>query len=131
MILDTNYLGALDAGKTGATDLAEEIESNSLPARIPTPVVFEIFYGIEGAENPEEIRPRYEALFANKPRVELTDQIARRGGQLYARHEKADEKQTLDLVDAMVAGAGLDVDEPVVTNDSAFQDVEGLTVRTY
>lgn len=131
MILDTNYLGALDAGKTGARDLAEEIESNSLPARIPTPVVFEVFYGIEEAADPDQLRPRYEALFANKPRVELTDGIARRGGQLYAHHEASDTKETLDLVDAMVAAAGLDVDEPVVTNDSAYHDVDGLTVQTY
>lgn len=131
MILDTNFLGALDAGTTGAKALAEEIESNSLPARVPTPVVFEVFYGIENAENPDQLRPRYEALFANKPRVELTDQIARRGGQLYARHEASDTKETLDLVDAMVAAAGLDIDEPVVTNDSAFQDVDGLAVETY
>lgn len=131
MILDTNFLGALDARETSALDVAREIEANSLPARIPTPVVFEVFYGIEGAANPAQLRPRYEALFANKPRVELTDQIARRGGHLYAQHEASDSKETLDLVDAMVAAAGLTVDEPVITNDSAFLDVDGLTVETY
>jgi predicted nucleic acid-binding protein len=131
MILDTNFLGALDAGDAGARALATELESDGLPARIPTPVVFEVFYGIEGADEPDELLPRYEALFASKPRVELTDRAARRGGRLYARHEASDEKRRLDLVDAMVAALGLDLDEPVVTNDRAFGDVDGLEIRTY
>lgn len=131
MILDTNYLGALDAGDPGAKALAREIESKDLPVRIPTPVVFEVFYGIEGSDDPDELLPRYEALFASKPRAELTDRVARCGGRLYARHEASDEKRRLDIVDAMVAAIGLDAGEPVVTNDGAFGDVDGLTVRTY
>jgi predicted nucleic acid-binding protein len=131
MILDTNFLGALDAGDSGAMELATEIESKGLPARIPTPVVFEVFYGIEGADDPSELSRRYEALSASKPRVELSERAARRGGRLYARHEDSDEKRRLDLVDAMVAATGLEFDEPVATNDRAFRDVEGLAVRTY
>jgi predicted nucleic acid-binding protein len=131
MILDTNFLGALDAGESGAREVAESIETEQLPARIPTPVVFEVFYGIEGADDPDEILSRYEALFASKPRVELSDQAAHRGGRLFARHEVSDEKRRLDLVDAMVAAAALELGEPVVTNDAAFQDVDGLRVRTY
>ena len=131
MILDTDFLGALDAGDTGAKALATELESDGLPARIPTPVVFEVFYGIEGADDPDELLPRYEAPFASKPRAESTDRVARRGGRLYARHEASDGKARLDLVDAMVAAIGLDLDEPVVTNDRAFGDIDGPDVRTY
>jgi len=66
MILDTNFLGALDAGDAGAKALATELESDGLPVRIPTPVVFEVFSGIEGADDPDELLPRYEALFASE-----------------------------------------------------------------
>lgn len=131
MILDTNFLGALDAGKRGALAVAEDIESDGLPARIPTPVVFEVFYGIEGADNPDELLPRYEALFENKPRVPLSDRAARRGGRLYARHEASDEKRALDLVDAMVAAIALEYEEAVVTNDAAYEDVDGMCVRQF
>lgn len=93
--------------------------------------MFEVFYGIEGADDPDELLPRYEALFAGKPRVELTDRAARRGGRLYARHETSDGKGRPDPVDAMVAAIGLDVGEPVVTNDRAVGDVDGLDVRAY
>ncbi|MFB6193663.1 MAG: PIN domain-containing protein [Halobaculum sp.] len=131
MILDTNFLGALDDGDAGAQSLAERIESDDTPARIPTPVVFEIHRGIDGADDSEAMRVRYEQLLAGKPRVELSVTAARRGGRLYSRHRRSDRKERLDLVDAMVAGVALDHEEPVVTNDTAFGDVSGLSVRTY
>lgn len=121
----------IDGGDPGAKETAETIETERVPVRIPTPVVFEVFYGIEGADDPESLLGRYEALLASKPRLELSEQAARRGGRLYSRHGASDEKQRLDLVDAMVAATALETDEPVVTNDSAFQDVDGLRVRTY
>jgi predicted nucleic acid-binding protein len=131
MILDTNFLGALYADDPGAIELAEEIESKGLPARIPTAVIFEVFYGIEGADNPDQLQSEYELLFASKPRTALTERVARRAGRFLSRSESSNTDRNLDLVDAMVAGTGLDYDEPVVTNDQAYQDVEGLAVRTY
>jgi predicted nucleic acid-binding protein len=116
-------------GTSGTEALTTELESDGLPARIPTPVVFEACDGIGGADDPDELLPRYEALFASKPRVESADRVARRGGRLYARHEASDEKRRLDLVDAMVAAIGLDLGEPVATTDRACGDVDWPDVR--
>ena len=82
MILDTNFLGALDDQDEGAKERATGFESRGLPTRIPTAAVFEAFYGIENAANPGDLQRRYEALLANKPRVELTDTIVGCAGSL-------------------------------------------------
>ena len=66
MILDTNFLGALDAGDARGKGAGHGTRIGRLPVRIPTPVVFEVFYGIEGADDPDELLPRYEALFASE-----------------------------------------------------------------
>jgi len=131
MILDTNFLGALDSDDPAAVELGQQLESNNLRLRVPTPVVFEIFYAIEGSDDPTELQTRYEALFANLPRTDLPERVAKRAGRLYRRHEDSNQKKNLDLVDAMIAATALDLNEPVVTNDQAFQDVAGLSVRTY
>lgn len=43
----------------------------------------------------------------------------------------SDRLSDLDGADSIVAAHGLLLDEPVVSNDEDFQDVDGLDVVTY
>lgn len=43
----------------------------------------------------------------------------------------SDRLAALDGADSVVAAHGLLLDEPVVSNDQDFQDVDGLEVVTY
>jgi predicted nucleic acid-binding protein len=44
---------------------------------------------------------------------------------------KSDRLSDLDGADSIVAAHGLLLDEPILSNDGDFQDVEGLDVVTY
>lgn len=134
MILDTQYLGALADGDEAAREKAREIEERMVPARIPTAVVWEAYTGIGNApldSHEEELRALYERLVASRPTVDLSPAVARRAGELNGTHMQSDEVKSLDGADSVVAAHGLLLDEAVVSNDSDFQDVDGLDVETY
>jgi len=131
MILDTEFLISLRAGEAEAVDLAAELEANSVPTRIPTVVVQELYVGVGAGDDTTENARAYEALVANKPVVDIDENIARRAGVLEGHHLTSDAKPTLGPGDATVAATGLVFNEPVVTNDSDFEHVDGLDVKRY
>lgn len=133
MILDSNYLGALVDNKASALELAKEFQQRDVPTRVPTAVVWETYSGV--AAGPEtavdELRGLYEQLLESRSTTELTDGVARRAGALNGRHMISDELSELDGVDSIVAAHGLMIDEPVVSNDRAFRDVDRLDLVLY
>lgn len=131
MILDTSFLIALRGNDEEARELAAEIEAANLPARVPTIVVWELYFGIGGGADVIENQRDYEELLANKPVVELDANIARRAGFLMGSHRQSSTKRDLDPGDSIVAATGLATNEPVVGRDSDFDDVEGLRVETF
>ena len=134
MILDTQYLGALVDRNEDARAKAAELEEKEIPIRIPTAVVWEAYTGIGNAadaETAEQLRTLSERLIASRPTLDLTPQGARRAGELNGNHIKSDLTAQLDGADSVVAAHGLLLNEPVISNDSDFQGVEGLEVVTY
>lgn len=134
MILDTQYLGALVDGDERARRKANELDGSGAPIRVPTAVVWETYTGIGNAasrETAQQLRGLYERLLASRSTVDLTPKVARRAGELNGEHLKSDTLAELDGADSIVATHGLLLDEPVVSNDSDFRDVEGLEVVTY
>lgn len=131
MILDTEFLISLRATDPGAIELATELEADSVPTRIPTVVVQELYVGVGAGDDATENVRAYEALVANKPIVDLDGNIARRAGVLEGQHLASDSKPTLGPSDAIVAATGLVYNEPVVTNDDDFNSVDGLAVEMY
>lgn len=61
----------------------------------------------------------------------MDENIARRAGLIEGQHLTSETKPTLGPGDAIVAATGLVHNEPVVTNDSNFESVEGLVVELY
>jgi predicted nucleic acid-binding protein len=131
MILDTAFLISLREEEEGAKRLAAEIEAAGLPTRIPTIVIWEIYFSVGAGSRPIENKRDYEQLFANKPTADLTEGIARRAGVLMGTHRATDSKRDLDPGDSIVAATGLAFDEAVVTDDGDFEDVDGLNVEGY
>lgn len=131
MILDTEFLISLRAEETDAVELASELEATGVPIRIPSIVIQELYVSVGAGANANENVRAYEALVANKPIVDLDDTISRRAGVLEGRHLTSDSKPALGPGDAIVAATGLVHNEAVVTNDSDFETVDGLTVELY
>lgn len=134
MILDTQYLGALADGDEAAREKARKLDERVVPTRVPTAVIWEVYTGIGNApleKQGEKLRALYERLIASRSTVDLSPEVARQAGKLNGEHMKSDVLGELDGADSVVAVHGLLLDEPVVSNDSDFQDVEGLEVETY
>lgn len=130
MILDTNFIGALKDQDPGARSKAEELEGSGVPLRVPTVVWFELFIPV-GHTNQERYRLEdqhaYRQLVSSKPTVDLTRSIAKRAGVLEGTHRRSDGKPDLGPADAIVASTALEVNEPVVSDDTDFDHVDGLT----
>lgn len=134
MILDTQYLGKLADGDDAAREKARELGESVVPTRVPTVVVWEVYTGIGNApleEKREKLRALYERLIASRSTIDLSPEVARRAGELKREHMNSDVAKELDGADPLIAAHGLLLDEPVVSNDSDFRDVEGLEVITY
>lgn len=132
MIVDTNFLIALDEGIEAAHALGDELELADVPLRVPTPVIFELYASIGAGDDPGGNARSNEALIANKPVLELDENLAQRGGVIWGVHRSSDKKPDLSVVDSMVAAAGLVLNEPVITGDvDDFTSVDGLAVESW
>jgi tRNA(fMet)-specific endonuclease VapC len=127
VILDTEFLIDLDNGAQDAIEKAAELEGANVPLRVPTIVVQELYVGVGAGSQSFENARKYEALVANKPIVGLNENIARQAGALEGRHVASDSKPELGPDDSVVAATGLQYNEPVVTSDRGFTQVDGLS----
>lgn len=134
MIVDTNYLGDLVEREPAALEISQQADESAEPIRLPTAVTWELFYGlgkIEDADYAASLRRKYSAIIQGTVSAALDDHIARRAGTLRGKHKASDRLKDLDGADSVVAAHGLILNEPVVSTDGDFQDIEGLDVITY
>jgi len=133
VILDTEFLGNVVEQKPAALEKSREINRLEVPQRIPSAVYWELFYGlgkISDEEKHRRLRTAYEKLMGSYAVLDFDEAVARRAGTLRASYELSNRKN-LDGADSIVAAHGLILNEPVVSNDGDFQDVEELDVVTY
>lgn len=105
-----------------------------MPACIPTAVICGAYTGINNAADDDlggRLRRRHEQSVAGRGTADLTPAVARRAGKPNVEHVKPDRLSDLDGADSVVAARGLLLDEPVVSNDEGFLDVDGVGVVTY
>jgi tRNA(fMet)-specific endonuclease VapC len=133
VILDTVLLGDLADLVPSAMASARDLDERQVPTRVPTVVVWNVFTGIGNAypDRAEGLRAVYERLLASRSTLDLNPRTARRGGVLNGEFVRSDTDAELDDVDSIVAAHGLLLDEPVVSNDAGFEDVDRLDVVTY
>ncbi len=132
MILDTNYIVALDNQDPDALALSQQHQSAGVPQRLPAATLFELYLAVgKGSQTTQNSR-KYEELVGNLPVVTVDGNIARRAGALEGVHQASDTKPNLGTRDAMNAATGLVRNEPVVTDDTDdFGSVDGLEVVTW
>lgn len=134
MILDSEFLGSLVDQDPAAREKARQLDRQTVPKHIPAAVLWETYTGIGNATDEQtatRLQERYQQLSTARSILQLTPEVARRAGILNGQHMASDERSTLDGVDSIVAAHGLARGEPVVSNDTDFRDVEGLSVVTY
>ena len=131
MILDTTYLIGLREDDENARAKAAELESTGLPLRLPLIVIWELYFEVGGGTDMVPNQRAYEKLITNKPVAPLDGTLARRAGILIGTHRTNNTKPNLDPGDSIVAATGLKYNEPVVTDDSDFESVDGLCVESY
>lgn len=129
MILDTEFLIALDDRAPAAIEKKDELQAAGVPLRVPTVVVQELYVGVGAGVQSFANAQKYEALVANLPVVELDENIARQAGALQGVHLASNTKPDLGDADAAIAATGLQYNEPVVTDDEDFERVDGLAVE--
>lgn len=132
MILDTNYIIALDEQNPDAIELSREHDAANLPQRLPATVLSELYVSVGARQIPHDNAQAYEELVGNLPVVEIDENIARRAGAIQGEHLASDAKPTLGLADATIAATALVYNESVVTDDvDDFGSVEGLDLVSW
>ena len=130
MILDSSFLIDVQNGVDSATEKAREIESKSLPRRVPHVVLYELYVGVGKGAQSEENAERIESVVSSLPLEPTTPSIARRAGKIEGSLQSKDG--AVGAVDAIVAATALEYDEPVVTDDNEdFGRVDGLDIEAY
>jgi tRNA(fMet)-specific endonuclease VapC len=130
VLLDTNFLIDLLGGRVEARELAAELDQEGATIRIPSPVLFELWEGVDGAADPREERKHLEALSHSYDIVPLDEAAAQIAGRLQSTLERDGRK--LGTIDALVAGIAISRAESVVTGDSRLMNLgQGLDIRGY
>ena len=133
MILDTSFLVELLQEKRDAFSKGVELAEQSIPQRIPAPVLFELKYGAEMYGSADEQR-----AIANLPRlypvVRLSTELALDAAKLVATADKdagGEGQAGIDSIDPMVAATADAVDESVLTRNVADFEALGVEVETF
>lgn len=131
MILDTSFLLDLKDGDPDAFQAASELYQQDTVQRVALPSVWELYYGVAYANSSEE-RRKVENLLLMYPRVELTEELAQRGGELLANADRAaDGTSGVDYEDALIGAAAEHVQEPVLTDNIEDFETLGIDVEMY
>lgn len=91
---------------------------------LPTIVIFELFSG-QSTNDPEIVKKIMDIIrFCQK--VDLSEEIAKRAGQIYR-----DVTKTIDVPDYIIAATALEIGATVITiNKKHFQQIPKLSIYT-
>ena len=129
VLLDTTFIIDLMKEIPEALEKAKKLEKRSEEIRIPTPVLFELWEGIERAdrslEEEEEVLAVLES-FLNLPlNPEHAKVAGRRSGELI------EEGEMLDPIDVLIGGTAAAENEPLVTRNGDFERISEVEVEGY
>lgn len=131
MILDTTYFIHLIQRLPRAFEKGLELFEARTVRRVPVPVLFEVFYGVEFVESDEQ-RRRAKNAFMGYPRVDLDDELVRDAARRLAEADRAAGGDSgIDVNDAYVAAVAASYDEPVLTENVADFEALGVDVEPY
>lgn len=129
VLVDTNFIIDLMRGDSEAIEKAEELEGSSEKISVPTPVILELWEGIErsGSSTEEEEKVmRFLESFVEIPLKKKHAKIAgRKSGELVRNGV------VLDPVDIMIGGMAISEGEVLVTSDGDLGRLPGVMVEDY
>lgn len=130
MILDTTVLVDLMRGDKATIARIQALEAGGDILWIPTPVLFELWEGIERADRPERERKAVADVLAGYTILAFDATHAAAAGTISGALIRKGEM--LDPLDAQIAGVALAEARPLLTrNVRHFERVPGLRVETY
>ena len=130
VILDTSFI--IDVMRRDAAALAtlDRLETGSEPLRVPAPVFYELWEGIDRSEKPIRELKAVEDVLESYPPLEVQIPAAKRAGKLSGALIRGG--QDIDDMDLLVAGMALEAGEAVVTrNERDFGRIDDLKLITY
>lgn len=131
MILDATYLIHLIQRKPRAFQKGMELFETRTVRRVPVPVLFEVFYGVEWVESKEQRRRAKNALMGY-PMVRIDDSLAKEAAKLLAAADReAGGDSGIEVNDAYIAAVAEFYDEPVLTENVNHYERLGVAVETY
>lgn len=131
MILDTTYFIDLIRRQPRAFEKGLELFEARTVRRVPVPVLFEVFYGVEFV-NSDEQRRRAKNAFMGYPTVDLDDELVRDAARRLAEADRAAGGDSgIEVNDAYVAAVAASYDEPVLTENVADFEALGVEVEPY
>lgn len=133
MILDTAFLIELLREDRAAFEKGAELAANGIPQRIPSPVLYELQYGVEMEGDADEQRA-IRNLSQLYPIIRLNEELARDAAKLVAAADRAAggvDQAGIDDVDPMVAAVADAVDEPVLTRNLDDFEQLGVAVESF
>lgn len=130
MILDSSFLIDLMNGDDAAGEAAREIEGSSVPQRVPTQVVYELYVGVGYSENASREVETIQSVLESRPIVDLTGDVAKHAGRIDGRLRR--EGSRIGQGDIKIAATAIRHDEPVITgNPEDFNRIPDVEVREY
>lgn len=133
MILDTAFLISLFKREPAAFSKGSELADGGIVQRLPSPVLYELQYGVEIGGDEDE-RRMIENLAHLYPIVEIDDRLARRAGRLCAAADTAAggvDQAGVDDIDPLVAAVADEYNEPVLTRNVEDFETLGVDVEAY
>lgn len=134
MILDTSYLLALGEGDPAAFDRGVELAESGDVQWLPVPVIQELEYGVAFAGSEAE-RRRARNVCRLYPTVDVTEEIARRAGELLARADLDYGGEVgaagVDSIDPQVAAVADLLDDSVLTENVRDFERLGVPVESF
>lgn len=130
MILDTTFLVDIIRGDQAALALLDRLEAGSDPLLIPTPVLYELWEGIERSTKPLREAQAVARTVEAYPLLDIDAAAAKRAGRISGNLIRRGE--TIDDIDVFIAGIALERGYPLITrNLKHFDRIDGLRVVGY
>ncbi len=129
MILDTSLLIDVMGNDEKALKKLNELRSKGITFSIPSPVIFELFSGIERSRFPSAEKQKVENLLVDQMVIPLDQRSAEIGGEIDGMLIRMGKR--IDAVDAMVAGIARELNQPIITRDNHFSRINGIKTEKY
>lgn len=134
MIVDTSFILDVIDDVDAAVEKEQALEAAGVPLVIPAMTVLELYIGVGKAATSSTERQQVDAVLDSYPLVDMTPSISRRAGRILGERmgETPDgQGPGIGKGDAAIAATAIERDEPLLTGDHHFENIDGVDLETY